>query len=114
MVFEGLVWPAMNIFANVFFVFVALQYGLGELLVFWWAQLTILDMAAALYCVAIEEEDLKLALYAVFYRLFFILIIDVTDAIEAVHKAHILHCFSVRRPRKLGAGAKEEGFAPAT
>ncbi len=77
MVFEGLVWPAMNIFANVFFVLIGIKYGLTELLVFWWVQLTILDMAAAIYCVAIEEEDLKLALYAVFYRLFFILIIDV-------------------------------------
>jgi cellulose synthase/poly-beta-1,6-N-acetylglucosamine synthase-like glycosyltransferase len=77
MVFEGMIWPAMNIFANVFFVLIGLHYGLTDLLVFWWAQLTILDVAAAIYCVAIEEEDLRLALYAVFYRLFFILIIDV-------------------------------------
>jgi poly-beta-1,6 N-acetyl-D-glucosamine synthase len=77
MVFEGMVWPAMNIFANVFFVLIGLHYGLTDLLVFWWAQLTILDMAAAVYCVAIEEEDLRLALYSVCYRLFFILIIDV-------------------------------------
>jgi poly-beta-1,6 N-acetyl-D-glucosamine synthase len=77
MVFEGMIWPAMNIFANVFFVLIGLHYGLTDLLVFWWAQLTILDVAAAIYCVAIEEEDLSLALYAVFYRLFFILIIDV-------------------------------------
>jgi poly-beta-1,6 N-acetyl-D-glucosamine synthase len=77
MVFEGLAWPAMNIFANVFFVFVGLAYGLTELLVFWWVQLTILDVAAAIYCLAIEEEDLRLSAYAVFYRLFFILIIDV-------------------------------------
>ncbi len=86
MVFEGMIWPAMNIFANVFFVLIGLQYGLTDLLVFWWAQLTILDVAAAIYCVAIEEEDLRLALYAVFYRLFFILIIDVCKVMATVEE----------------------------
>jgi cellulose synthase/poly-beta-1,6-N-acetylglucosamine synthase-like glycosyltransferase len=86
MVFEGLVWPAMNIFANVFFVIVGIEYGLTELLVFWWAQLTILDVAAAVYCLAMEEEDLRLALYAVFYRLFFILIIDVCKVMATLEE----------------------------
>ena len=35
MIFEGLVWPAMNIFANVFFVWIALIYGMTKLLVMW-------------------------------------------------------------------------------
>jgi poly-beta-1,6 N-acetyl-D-glucosamine synthase len=86
MVFEGMIWPAMNIFANVFFVLIGLKYGLTELLVFWWAQLTLLDVAAAIYCLAIEEEDLRLSMYAVFYRLFFILIIDVCKVMATVEE----------------------------
>lgn len=86
MVFEGLVWPAMNIFANVFFVFVGLRYGMTELLFFWWTQLTILDVAAALFCVAIEEEDLRLAFYAVYYRVFFITVIDVCKVMATIEE----------------------------
>jgi hypothetical protein len=45
--------------------------------VLWWAQLTVLDLAAALYCVAVEEERLSLVPYAILYRAFFALTIDV-------------------------------------
>ena len=86
MVFEGLVWPAMNIFANAFFVVVGLKYGMTELLFFWWTQLTILDIAAALFCVAIEEEDLKLAFYSIYYRVFFILVIDVCKVMATIEE----------------------------
>ena len=86
MVFEGLLWPAMNIFANIFFVIVGIKYGMTELLFFWWTQLTILDIAAALFCVAIEEEDLKLAFYAVYYRVFFILVIDVCKVMATIEE----------------------------
>ncbi len=86
MVFEGLIWPAMNIFANIFFVIVGIKYGMTELLFFWWTQLTILDMAAALFCVAIEEEDLKLAFYAIYYRVFFILVIDVCKVMATIEE----------------------------
>lgn len=86
MMFEGVAWPLMNIFANVFFVLIGINYGLADLLIFWWAQLTILDVAAAVYCVAIEEEDLRLAFYAVFYRLSFILIIDVCKVLATAEE----------------------------
>jgi poly-beta-1,6 N-acetyl-D-glucosamine synthase len=77
MIFEGILWPAMNVFANVLFVFVATRYGTALPLVLWWAQLTVLDLAAALYCVVVEEERLTLVPYALFYRAFFALTIDV-------------------------------------
>ncbi len=86
MVFEGLIWPAMNIFANAFFVIVGVKYGMTELLFFWWTQLTILDVAAALFCVAIEEEDLKLAFYAIYYRVFFIVVIDVCKVMATLEE----------------------------
>ncbi|HSJ97497.1 MAG TPA: glycosyltransferase [Myxococcota bacterium] len=77
MIFEGILWPSMNVFANVLFVFVATRYGTALPLVLWWAQLTVLDLAAALYCVVVEEEQLRLVPYALFYRAFFALTIDV-------------------------------------
>src|SRR5437016_8502110 len=78
MIFEGLVWPAMNIFANVFFVYVALLYGMTKLLVLWWLLLTLLDLLIAVHATLMEKEQLSLAIYSVFYRFFYILIIDVT------------------------------------
>src|SRR3954453_4018507 len=78
MIFEGLVWPAMNIFANVFFVWVALLYGMTKLLVLWWLLLTVLDLLIAVHATLMEKESLRLVPYAVLYRFFYILIIDVT------------------------------------
>jgi poly-beta-1,6 N-acetyl-D-glucosamine synthase len=78
MIFEGILWPSMNVFAHVLFVFVATRYGAALPLVLWWAQLTVLDLAAALYCVAVEEERIRLVPYAIYYRAFFALTIDVS------------------------------------
>jgi poly-beta-1,6 N-acetyl-D-glucosamine synthase len=78
MIFEGIAWPVMNVFANVVFVSIAANYGASVPLVIWWAQLTVMDMAAALYCVLVEEESLSLVPYAVLYRAFFALTIDVS------------------------------------
>ena len=77
MIFEGIMWPSMNCFANVLFVYVATRYGTALPLVLWWGQLTVLDLAAAMYCVVVEEESLRLVPYAIFYRAFFALTIDV-------------------------------------
>jgi len=78
MIFEGLVWPAMNIFASVFFVWIALMFGMTKLLVMWWLLLTILDLLIAVHSILMEREDMGLAIYSIFYRTFYILIIDVT------------------------------------
>jgi poly-beta-1,6 N-acetyl-D-glucosamine synthase len=78
MIFEGLIWPAMNIFSNLFFVWIALIYGMTKLLVMWWILLTILDLLIAIHAILMEREDIGLAIYAVFYRSFYLLIIDVT------------------------------------
>lgn len=76
MIFEGLVWPWMNVFAHLLFIFFVYQTGTPLPLVFWFSLLTVLDMAAALYCVASEEEQIWLVPHAVLYRLFFALTID--------------------------------------
>jgi poly-beta-1,6 N-acetyl-D-glucosamine synthase len=86
MVFEGIMWPVVNVFANVLFVAMATTFGATTPLVIWWAQLTVLDMAAALYCVAVEEERIWLVPYAIYYRLFFALTIDVTKVFATIEE----------------------------
>ena len=86
MMFEAVLWPVMNIFANVFLIGMNLAYGMVGLLVFWFLQLTILDLVAAVYCVSVEEEDLKLVPLAIIYRMFFILIIDVCKVLATVEE----------------------------
>ena len=86
MIFEGLIWPAMNIFASLFFVYIALMFGMTKLLVLWWLLLTVLDVLIAVHAILMEKEDMKLALYSVFYRFFYILIIDVTKVFATLEE----------------------------
>ncbi|MBO6574808.1 MAG: glycosyltransferase [Rhodothermales bacterium] len=86
MAFEALIWPIMNIFANAYFIFIALVFDMSYYLVYWWLSLTILDLIAALYCVAVEKEEARLVFYSLFYRLFFILIVDVCKTFATVEE----------------------------
>lgn len=86
MFYESLIWPAMNIFANLFFIVVALFYGMSSLIFFWWLGIMLLDMMSAIYCIAAEKEDFRLALYAIVYRLVFILLVDITKAMATVEE----------------------------
>ncbi len=86
MFFEALIWPAMNIAANVFFIFAALAFGFTSLIFFWWAGLALLDLVTAIYCVAAEKEEFRLVAYAVIYRMVFILIIDICKAMSTVEE----------------------------
>jgi len=87
MLFEGLAWPVMNIFASVFFVWIALLYGMTKLLVLWWLLLTALDVLIAFHAIMMEREDLRLVPYSIFYRFFYILIIDVTKVFATLEEA---------------------------
>jgi biofilm PGA synthesis N-glycosyltransferase PgaC len=86
MFYEALIWPAMNIFAHLFFIIVAIFYGMSNLLVFWWAGLAILDFMTALYCIAVEKEDARLIPFALIYRLFFILLVDITKFMATIEE----------------------------
>lgn len=86
MVYEALIWPAMNIFSNLFFIFAALFYGFSSLIFFWWAGLALLDMSTALYCIAVEKEEIRLIPYAIVYRMFFVLTIDICKAMSTVEE----------------------------
>jgi len=86
MSFEALIWPTMNIAANAFFIFAALFFGFSHLIFFWWAGLAILDLVTALYCVAVEKEEFRLIWYAIIYRMFFILIIDICKTMSTIEE----------------------------
>jgi biofilm PGA synthesis N-glycosyltransferase PgaC len=86
MSYEALIWPTMNLAANAFFIFAALFFGFSHLIFFWWAGLAILDLVTALYCVAVEKEEFRLIWYAIIYRMFFILIIDICKTMSTIEE----------------------------
>lgn len=86
MSYEALIWPTMNIAANAFFIFAAVFFGFSQLIFFWWAGLAILDMVTALYCIAVEKEEFRLIWYAIIYRMFFILIIDICKTMSTIEE----------------------------
>lgn len=77
MMFEAIIWPAMNVFANAFLLLIAVRYGTTRLLALWWLQLTLLDAIGALFSAAAEKEDMRLVPYSVVYRMSYILLIDI-------------------------------------
>lgn len=86
MFYEALIWPAMNIFVNLYFIIVALFYGLSSFIFLWWIGIAVLDLMAAVYCIAAEKEEFRLVPYAIIYRVVFILLIDVTKAMATVEE----------------------------
>ena len=86
MLFEAVVWPAMNVLGNLLFTLAALSAGVAAGVFYWWALLTMLDVAAALYAIGMEGEDLRLVPYAIAYRFFFITMIDVAKLLATVEE----------------------------
>jgi biofilm PGA synthesis N-glycosyltransferase PgaC len=86
MFYEALIWPAMNIAANVFFIVAAIAFGFSYLIFFWWAGLALLDLITALYCIAVEKEEFRLIVYAIIYRMFFILVVDICKAMSTIEE----------------------------
>lgn len=86
MFFEALIWPSMNIAANVFFIVAALAFGFTSLIFYWWAGLALLDLITAFYCLAAEGEDFRLASYSIIYRMVFILLIDICKAMSTIEE----------------------------
>jgi biofilm PGA synthesis N-glycosyltransferase PgaC len=103
MSFEAVLWPILNVYANLFFGLVAILFGAGELLLYWWILLTLLDLVAAFVTVSMEEESLLLVPFAVVYRFFFILFLDVVKMFAALEELF-----------NLGMGWEKLRRAPAT
>ena len=86
MLFEGIMWPFSTVLGNLFFIYVGVQYGVMSLMFYWWLQLTLLDLVAAVYCVVVEDEDPRLIPYAVLFRTFYISIIDVCKVLATLEE----------------------------
>ena len=86
MFYESLLWPAMNIFANIFFISVALINDMSSLIFYWWASIALLDFMSAVYCIAVEKEEFRLVPWALVYRMVFVLLIDVTKVMATVEE----------------------------
>ncbi len=84
--FEAVIWPILNTYAHLFFAIIALLFGAGELLLYWWILLTLLDLVAAFVTVSMEEESLSLVPFALIYRFFFILFLDVVKTFAALEE----------------------------
>jgi hypothetical protein len=87
MFFEAVLWPAVNVLGGLLFTVAALSAGVASGIFYWWMLLTMLDVAAALYTVVMEEEDLALVPYAVIYRFLFITMIDVAKLFATIEEA---------------------------
>jgi len=86
MAFEAILWPAMNIFAQAFFLYIVIFFSLAKFVIFWWGQLTVLDIVTAMYCLSMENESMKLSLYSVPYRIYFVLLTDVCKVLASVEE----------------------------
>ena len=86
MFFEAVLWPAVNVLGGLAFCVAALTSGATAGILYWWMLLMMLDVAAALYSVGMEGEDLRLVPYAVAYRLFFITMVDVAKLFATVEE----------------------------
>jgi len=82
MLFESIFWPFMDIWTNMFIIYVAFSSGFSLLIFYWWSMFTILDITGALYCVLVTGERISLIFYAIYYRLFFIQIINITKILS--------------------------------
>jgi poly-beta-1,6-N-acetyl-D-glucosamine synthase len=87
MFFEAVLWPTVNILGGLLFTLAALSAGVASGIFYWWMLLTMLDVAAALYTVVMEEEDLGLVPYAIVYRFLFITMIDVAKLCATIEEA---------------------------
>ena len=86
MLFEAIFWPFMDVWVNMFIVYLAIFNGISILIFYWWSLFTILDVAGAMYCILITNEKLGLIFYAFFYRLFFISIINIAKILSTIEE----------------------------
>lgn len=86
MLFESVFWPFMQIWGDMFVIYLALSTGTSQLLLFWWVMFTVLDIAGAIYCLLITREKLSLAAYSTIYRLAFITVINIAKIFATIEE----------------------------
>jgi poly-beta-1,6 N-acetyl-D-glucosamine synthase len=111
LLFEAIVWPVVNVVGNLLFAIAALSLGAASMVLHWWLLLTMLDLAAALHTVAMEEEDITLVPLAIPYRFFFITLIDVAKMFATVEEFARVQMSWGKLERRGAGGAKGAGGA---
>ena len=86
MLFEAVFWPIASIFANVFIIYLGISSGHSTMLVYWWIIFTVLDVAASLYCVSVTKEKMGLVWYSLYYRIFFINVVNIAKVLATVEE----------------------------
>jgi poly-beta-1,6 N-acetyl-D-glucosamine synthase len=86
MLFESIFWPFMQIWGDIFMLYLALATGTSQLLLFWWIMFSVLDVAGAIYCLLLTKEPLSLAPYALIYRLAFITVINIAKIFATIEE----------------------------
>lgn len=86
MFFESILWPFMDVLGALFFIYVSYTSGTSAFIFYWWLLFTLLDLAGALYCVLTTRESLSLTWYAIFYRLYFISVINVSKIFATIEE----------------------------
>ncbi len=84
---EATLWPIINLSSFALFAYFMLFTSFGDMYwIYWWSLLTFLDVLAAIYCIASENEDWSLAPLAVIYRMFFSLMVDITKLLGTLEE----------------------------
>ena len=86
MFFESIMWPFMDVMGTLFFLYISFSSGTSTFIFHWWLLFTLLDLAGALYCVLTTRESLSLTWYAIFYRLYFIGIINIAKIFATIEE----------------------------
>jgi cellulose synthase/poly-beta-1,6-N-acetylglucosamine synthase-like glycosyltransferase len=86
MLFEAVFWPIASIFANIFIIYIGISSGHSTMLIYWWIIFTVLDIAASLYCVSVTKERMGLVLYSLYYRIFFINVVNIAKVLATVEE----------------------------
>ena len=86
MLFEAIFWPFMDLFATMLLIYISFSQGVNTLLIYWWLLFSIVDVSGALYCILITNESKSLAFYAIFYRLYFISVVNIAKIFSTIEE----------------------------
>ncbi len=78
LLFDTIVWPAVNLYGVLAFALMVAVFGLKGPLLFWFLALTAVDLNAAAFCVRLEGAKLRLLALAPLSRIYFNVILDVS------------------------------------
>jgi cellulose synthase/poly-beta-1,6-N-acetylglucosamine synthase-like glycosyltransferase len=78
LIFETIVWPAVNIYGLVAFIFVLATFGLEGPVLLWFLALTLTDLNTAAFSARLEGADMRLVALTPLSRLYFNLLLDVS------------------------------------